>query len=106
MKLYIITIQILRNELDEDSIFIMQKLKTTIQDLLQHCLKNVYRMKSNAEIKDQLNQRLNGFIFEEEWKFIVKHVYDEQDCEYLENKLTEIIRKKINANKTLEAASK
>lgn len=84
----------------------MQKLKTTIQDLLHHCLKSVYRMKSNSEIKEQLNQRLNGFIFEEEWKFIIKQIYDEQDSEYLENKITDIIRKKINANKSLEAASK
>ena len=81
--------------MDEDSIFIMQKLKTTINDLLMHCLKNVFRMKSNSEIKEQYNQRINGYIFEEEWKFIIKQIYDEQDNEYLENKITEIIKKKI-----------
>lgn len=96
----------MRNELDEDSIFIMSKLKTTINDLLHHCLKNIYRMKSSAEIKDQLNQRLNGFILEDEWKFIIKQIYDEQDFEYLENKITDIIKKKINTNKSLEMASK
>ena len=84
----------------------MQKLKTTINDLLMHCLKNVFRMKSNNEIKDQYNQRLNGFIFEEEWKFIIKQIYDEQDNEYLENKITEIIRKKITNAKNIEMATK
>jgi len=66
----------------------------------------MYRMKSNSEIKDQLNQRLNGFIFEDEWKFIIKQIYDEQDSEYLENKLTDVIRKKINSSKNMEMASK
>ena len=84
----------------------MQKLKTTINDLLMHCLKNVFRMKSSNEIKEQYNQRLNGFIFEEEWKFIIKQIYDEQDNEYLENKITEIIRKKINNAKNIEMATK
>jgi len=84
----------------------MQKLKTTIHDLLHHCLRNIYRMKSNAEVKDQLNQRVNGFILEDEWKFIIKQIYDEQDSEYLENKIIEIIKKKISSHKSLEVASK
>ncbi len=100
------SIQILRNELDEDSIFIMSKLKTTIHDLLLHCLKNIYRMKSNSEITQQLNQRLNGCILEDEWRFIIKQIYDEQDYENLEIKITDIIRKKINTNKNMEMASK
>ena len=71
-----------------------------------HCLKNVFRMKSNNEIKEQYNQRINGFIFEEEWKFIIKQIYDEQDNEYLENKLTDIIKKRINNARNLEMATK
>lgn len=96
--------QILRNELDEDSIFIMQKLKTTINDLLTHFLKNIYRLKSNAEIKEQFNQRINGYILEDEWKFIVKQIYDEQDSEYLDNKITDLVRKKNLQAKTIEAS--
>jgi hypothetical protein len=84
----------------------MQKLKTTINDLLMHCMKNVFRMKSNNEIKEQYNQRINGYIFEEEWKFIIKQIYDEQDNEYLENKITEIIKKKLINSKNLEIATK
>jgi hypothetical protein len=84
----------------------MQKLKTTINDLLMHCLKNVFRMKSNNEIKEQYNQRINGYILEEEWKFIIKQIYDEQDNEYLENKLIEIIKKKLTNSKNLELATK
>jgi len=63
-------------------------------------------MKSNNEIKEQYNQRINGFIFEEEWKFIIKQIYDEQDNEYLENKLTDIIKKRINNARNLEMATK
>lgn len=84
----------------------MQKLKTTINDLLMHCLKNVFRMKSNTEVKEQYNQRINGYIFEEEWKFIIKQIYDEQDNEYLENKITEIIKKKLSSAKNMEIATK
>jgi len=71
-----------------------------------HCMKNVFRMKSNNEIKEQYNQRINGYIFEEEWKFIIKQIYDEQDNEYLENKITEIIKKKLINSKNLEIATK
>lgn len=84
----------------------MQKLKTTINDLLMHCLKNVFRMKSNNEIKEQFNQRINGFILEEEWKFIIKQIYDEQDNEYLENKITDLIKKRINNQKAIEMNTK
>jgi hypothetical protein len=84
----------------------MLKLKTTINDLLMHCLKNVFRMKSNNEIKEQFNQRINGFIFEEEWKFIIKQIYDEQDNEYLENKITDLIKKRINNQKAIEMNTK
>lgn len=96
----------MRNELDEDSIFIMQKLKTTIHDLLHHCLRNIYRMKSNNEVKEQLNQRVNGFILEDEWKFIIKQIYDEQDSEYLENKIIDIIKKKNKYTKKLGSCLK
>jgi len=63
-------------------------------------------MKSSSEIKEYLNQRLNGNILEDEWKFIIKHIYDEQDYEYLENKISDVIRKKINNSKNMEMASK
>ena len=63
-------------------------------------------MKSSNEIKEQYNQRINGYILEEEWKFIIKQIYDEQDNEYLENKLIEIIKKKLTNSKNLELATK
>ena len=46
-----------------------------------------------------INQRINGFIFEEEWKKIISYLYEEPDAKILENKIYEINKKKYYKNK-------
>ena len=77
------------------------KLKQTLNDLLMHLLKNKYKMKSNTEIKDIFNEKLNGFLYEDEWRKMIVEIYDNEDIINLENKINEFIKKKtLNMNST------
>jgi hypothetical protein len=90
--------KILRNELEEDSRLVLQRLKTTISDLLSYFLKSKKPLKSNGEIKEILNQKINGILIEDEWQGIVYYVYEKDDASNLEKRIVEFIRKK-EANK-------
>lgn len=90
--------KILRNELEEDSRFIFQKLKTTISDLLTYFLKSKNPLKANTEIKEMLNQKMNGNISQEEWSQIIDYVYEADDAKNLRNKLMELISTKKGFN--------
>ena len=66
-----------------------------------HFLKNKYKMKSSAEIKDIFNEKLNGFLYEDEWRKMIVEIYDNEDIINLENKINEFIKKKtLNMNST------
>jgi hypothetical protein len=91
--------KILRNELEEDSRLVLQRLKTTISDLLSYFLKSKAPLKSNGEIKDTLNSKINGSLLEDEWKGIVYYVYEKEDANNLETRIVEFIRKKNNISK-------
>lgn len=93
--------KILRNELEEDSRLVLQRLKTTLSDLLSYFLKTKHPLKPNNDIKEMLNQRLNGSLTEEEWKFVVEYVYEKEDANNLLGKISDQIRKnhlKLNQN--------
>ena len=92
--------KILRNELEEDSRFIFQKLKTTIYDLLTYFLKAKNPLKANVEIKEILNSKINGNISQEEWTQVIEYVYEADDAKNLKNKILEQInfRKENNPN--------
>lgn len=84
---------------------ILNKLKTTLNDLLLYTLKAKFPMKSNKDIKDLFNERINGFIMEEEWKKMIMQIYEDEDVINLENKIQETIKKKgvlINKNGNFE----
>ena len=86
--------KILRNELEEDSRLVLLRLKTTISDLLSYFLKSKSPLKPNAEIKDILAQKTNGYVNEDEWKGIIYYVYEKDDASNLESRILEYIRKK------------
>jgi hypothetical protein len=88
--------KILRNELEEDSRLVLQRLKATISDLLSYFLKTKFPLKSNSDIKEMLNQRVNSTLTEEEWRFIVEYVYEKEDANNIIGKIVDHIRK-INA---------
>ena len=97
--------KILRNELEEDSRLVLQRLKTTISDLLSYFLKSKMPLKSNGEIKEILNSKLTGVLLEDEWKGIIYYVYEKEDASNLENRIIEFIRKK-NSNSKVENSNK
>ncbi len=85
--------KILRNELEEDSRIVLQRVKSTITDLLTYFLKSKFPLKSTAEIKDMVTQKSTGLLLEDEWKGIVYYVYQKDDAANLENRITDFIRK-------------
>ena len=50
-------------------------------------LRGRYPYKHNSEIKDILEQKTNGFIYEEEATDIIKYMYNYEDAEQLIEKL-------------------
>ena len=67
--------KILRNEIDEDSRFLLIKLQDNISQLLEFYLKSKNPLKSQAEIKKSLNEKKNGILIEEEWKGITLYIF-------------------------------
>ena len=85
--------KILRNEQEEDSRFILSKLRSTISELFEFYLKSKNPLKSQIEIKKMLDNKKNGILNEEEWKGIIYYIYSEEDAKNLENKITNYISK-------------
>jgi hypothetical protein len=69
-------------------------------------LKAKFPMKSNNDIKEFLNQKVNGFLTEEDWKSMIVQIYENEDVINLENKIMELIRKKGPFNKLVEPNEK
>lgn len=57
-------------------------------------LRAKFPMKSNSDVKELVNQKLNGYLAEEEWKSMIVQIYENDDVVNLENKIIEFIRKK------------
>ena len=85
--------KILRNELDEDSRFLLIKLQDNISQLLELYLKSKNPLKSQSEIKKSLNEKKNGILSEEEWKGIIYFIYNEEEGKILEKKIIAFIQK-------------
>ena len=85
--------KILRNEQEEDSRLILNKLQENISELLEYYLKSKNPLKSQNEIKKLLLQKKNGILTEEEWKGIIYYEYNEENAKILENKITSFIQK-------------
>ena len=92
---------ILRNELDEGSIDILQKIKETVGNILNHLYKY-----NNAIIDKIKNNK--EFMKENEWIFICQVLYcnDINLREKFENKIYEFIKKMIKSDKILEKIGK
>lgn len=87
--------KILRNELEEESRFVVTRMKTTISDLLTYFLKAKFPLKIGSEIKSMAEGRMIGILNEDEWKGIVYNVYEKEDADVLDEKIMEIIRKNL-----------
>ena len=94
--------KILRNELDEESRFILIKLQENISQLLEFYLKSKNPLKSQSEIRKSLNEKKNGILTEEEWKGIIFYLYNEDEGNILEKKIISFIQKnKLKNNESI-----
>ena len=94
--------KILRNEQEEDSRLILNKLQENISELLEYYLKSKNPLKSQKEIKKLLLQKKNGILTEEEWKGIIFYIYNEEDAKILENKIIHFIQKQKDKEKNIK----
>ena len=85
--------KILRNELEEDARLFLPMLKTNISNLLVMILKRQYPFKLMSDITALKNSKMNGTRTADECGEIIYNLYDEQDAQYLEGKINEIIEK-------------
>lgn len=53
-------------------------------------LRGKYPFKQNIEIKEMLNQKMNGVVYEEECADIIKYMYNQEDSEILLTKLRKL----------------
>jgi hypothetical protein len=67
-------------------------------------LKSKFPLKSTGHIKELVKQKYDNYLIEEEWKGIIYFIYDQEDAQFLENKILEIIKKKQVDSKLNEQA--
>ena len=97
--------KILRNELEEQEILIISKLKETIHDFLIYYYQNKYQYKSKNEVNILVQKCKTGILVEEQWKSIVAYLFSENENDL--NNLMERIQKYIDKqNNTIESNKK
>ena len=85
--------KILRNELDEESRFILDQLKNTILELIEYYLKSKNPLKSKTYLKKMLNNKKEGLLKEEEWRGIIYYIFPNEEAQIIENKILLYIQK-------------
>ena len=86
--------KILRNEIEEQEILIIAKLKETINDLLTIYYQNKYQYKSKNDIENMVKKCKIGLLNEEQWKNIVAYLFSENESDL--NNLMEKIQRYID----------
>ena len=82
--------KILRNELDEESRFILDQLKNTILELIEYYLKSKNPLKSKTYLK---KIKIEGLLNEEEWKGIIYYIFTNEEAQIIEKKILLYIQK-------------
>ena len=85
--------KILRNEIEEQEILIIAKLKETINEFLTFYYQNKFQYKSKSEIDNLVKKCKIGILNEEQWKNIVGFLFsdNENDMNNLMNKIQKYI---------------
>ena len=86
--------KILRNEIEEDSKYFYELLRNNIINILTNYNKNLNSLKSYEEIKNIINQKINGKITYEESREILYKLFEYNDANLLEEKIIEYINQK------------
>ena len=87
--------KILRNEIEEQEILIVAKLKETINEFLTFYYQNKFQYKSKNEIENLVKKCKIGLLNEEQWKNIVAFLFsdNENDMNNLTGKIQKYIEK-------------
>ena len=97
--------KILRNELEEQEILIISKLKETIHDFLIYYYQNKYQYKSKNEVDILVQKCKSGILVEDQWKNIVGYLFSENENDLVN--LIQRIQKYIDRqNSTIESNKK
>ena len=97
--------KIMRNEQEEDSRFIIQKISESIEELLLYYIKRQNPLKLINEIKNIFEKKKKSELYEEEWKGIIYSIYEKGEAEEIENKIINFINKE-NQRKKIEMFKK
>jgi hypothetical protein len=98
--------KILRNEIEEESVSVISKLKITINDLLQYYLKAKLPLKSHGEILELTHVKMNTYLNEEEWKSIIYYIYENEDAKLLEMKICDHVERNYLDNNRVDNLNK
>ena len=85
--------KILRNEQEEESRFFLDDIKKNISEILEYYLKSKSPFKSQKELKNILQNKKEGILYEEEWTGIISFLYNEEDAKILKEKISNYITK-------------
>ena len=97
--------KILRNELEEQEILIISKLRETIHDFLIYYYQNKYQYKSKNEVDVLVQKCKSGILVEDQWKNIVGYLFSENENDLVN--LVQRIQKYIDRqNSTIESNKK
>ncbi len=86
---------ILRNELEENTINILNQIKIVMNDTLQYFLSEKYPSKNAGEINDLVNECKKGFVDEDIWNKIIECFFlkDNNAFENVKNKIYNYIER-------------
>ena len=85
--------KILRNEQEEESRFILDKLKNTVIELIEYYLKTKNPLKSKIYLQKMLNNKKEGLLNEEEWRGIIYYIFPNKEAQIIENNILLYIQK-------------
>jgi Ca2+-binding EF-hand superfamily protein len=97
--------KILRNEIEEQEILIISKLKETINELLTIYYQNKFQYKSKKDIENMVKKCKTGLLNEEQWKNIVAYLFSDNEND-LNNLMEKIERYITRQNSAIETNQK
>ena len=86
--------KILRNEIEEQEILIVAKLKETINELLYVYYQNKFQYKSKKDIENMVKKCKTGLLNEEQWKNTINYLFSDNENDL--NSLMEKIQRYID----------
>lgn len=81
----------LKNECDEEFRFVQKQVKDTVNDLVKVFVKRRNPNKSEKEVTALVAAKFKGAITETEWTEIVKYMYNEDDTNLIQDRISGLI---------------